>query len=519
MSDLNDAPKLDDKRSFLQRRAFVISMLGSAAAGLIGALVVPPQWLVAPKAAAKDPHAGHDQGGQKVYWACPMLCTRVDKPGKCPVCGMDLEQFVDTGDSLPLNERDRAAMGIRTEAPVARQLAREIRTLGSFTADEARDRMVSAWVSGRIDRLYADFTGMTVSEGDHMFDLYSPDLYAAHRELQIAQEAAAKGTSGAGKLVELAREKLRRMGLTAEQLAELEKSSVSSPTFTITAPISGVVMEKMAREGQYIEMGMPVYRVADLSRLWLMLSVHERDLPFVALGQTVEVEITSLPSRRFSGQVAFIDPTLDEMTRTARIRVEVANEDGLLKPGMFGTATIIADLTFDGGVARPPLPGLFACPMHPLQYADQAGARCRLCGMEMKRRVPSRGKPPGKTLAVPREAVLSTGTRHLVYVEWWAKRSADGAVIHDENHRAMKMEQPQYQGFAVKLGPLAAEYHVEGTTRHKLGEYYPVIEGLPTGVRVVTNGQFLIDSQQELAGKPSLFRPQGGGAGGEHSGH
>ncbi|MCC7509162.1 MAG: efflux RND transporter periplasmic adaptor subunit [Planctomycetes bacterium] len=509
------------KASFLKRRAFLLSVVGGTVAGLGGSLLLPRGWLVVSGNGVRDPHAGHDpNAGAKVFYACPMFCTRLDRPGECPVCGMTLEKFVDTGPVLPLDDRDRWAMGIRTQAPARRRLAREIRTLGQFEVDESLDRVVSAWVGGRIDRLYADFTGVAVTEGDHLFDLYSPDLYSAHKELKVAQEGVAAGTPGYDRLLILAREKLRRLGLTASQLAQLEVQPADSATFTVPSPISGVVLEKMAHEGQYLEMGMPVYRVADLSRLWLMLSIHERDLPFIALGQPVQVEVSGLPAVNVAGRVSFIDPALDTMTRTARVRVEVPNEGGRLKPGMFGAATVLAELAADGSLSRPSLDGQYACPMHPLQWSDGAGEFCRICGMALKRRRHQAGKLPAPAWSIPREAVLSTGRRHLVYVEWWAGRNPDGSVAHDHDGRAQRLERPEYQGFEVQLGPLCAEYHeMPGGELHRGGEFYPVLSGLPTGVRIVTNGQFLIDSQQELAGKPSLFRPQGGSSAASHSGH
>ena len=516
---MSDQKENHSKDSFLKRRAFLLSIAGGGIAGLIGALALPEAWLLAPKAQANGDQAGQTGSQSAVFYACPMFCTRMEKPGTCPVCGMDLERFVDTGPVLPLSDRDRKAMGVRAEKIERRQLAREIRTLGVFEVDEALDRVVSAWVAGRIDRLYADFTGVTVSEGDHLFDLYSPDLYAAHRELKIAQDAVAKGTTGADKLFDFAREKLRRLGISAEQLVLLERREAASATFTIPSPAAGVVLEKMARQGQYVEMGMPVYRVADLSRLWLMLNVHERDLPFIALGQNVDIEVSGLLGEKLLGQVSFIDPVLNEMSRTARVRVEVPNVAGKLKPGLFGTVTILAELAADGSVAKPALQGEFSCPMHPLQRSDTPGM-CRICGMERKRQVQSPGKAPGKLLAVPREAVLSTGKRTLIYVEWWAKRNPDGTVQIDNKGNAIRLEQPQYQGFEVQLGPLCGAFQVmPDGARMRTGEFYPVLSGLPSGVRIVTQAQFLIDSQQELAGKPSLFRPQAGSAPDAHSGH
>jgi Cu(I)/Ag(I) efflux system membrane fusion protein len=272
----------------------------------------------------------------------------------------------------------------------------------------------------------------------------------------------------------------------------------------------------------YVAQGQPVFRLADLSQLWLIVALHERDLGLVALGQQVSVQVSAYPGKRFVGRVGFIDPVLDKGTRTVRVRVEVANDDSVLKPGMFGIATIYAELGPGLALARPALTGDHACPMHPLERGA-AGARCPTCDMEMVPNPHRHGVAAAPLWAVPREAVLSTGKRQLIYIAWWLREADRDAQGRSARRPAPPLTQPDAQGFAVTLGPLAAEYErLSDGTRRKLREYYPLIGGLPTGVRlpdgqlgwhIITRGQFLIDSQMELTAKPSLLRPHGARAG------
>lgn len=502
---------------------------GGALLGLLFAVLMPASWLFVDQAEI-DGHEDHAAVSGGEFYACPMFCTRAEQAGVCPVCGMTMEKFIDTGALIPLDAKKRDAVGLRTEPIQRRLLAREIRTLGAFEPDETRVKVVAAWVEGRIERLYADFTGVPVAKGWHLFDLYSPQLYSAQNELIVALRATRReGISDsarrdAERLLEIAREKLRLLGLLPGQIAHIEAQGEPKLTLTIPSPDQGVVVEKMAHVGMYVMQGEPVFKIADLSRLWLIAEIHERDLGFVALGQHVEIGVSAFPGRSFSGRVGFIDPMLDPMTRTVRVRVEVPNPNGDLRPGMFGSAAIFAELAADGELATPRLPGEHACPMHPLQRGEQ-GAECPICGMDLVASPQAGAREAGSVWAIPREAVLSTGKRNLVYVEWWVRVPEHEVHGAHEDPPVEVLEQPMYQGFEVKLGPLAAEYHImPDGTRHKLGEYYPLISGVPTGIpapgiRIVTKGQFLIDSQMELTGKPSLMRPEGGKSADPHAGH
>ena len=161
--------------------------------------------------------------------------------------------------------------------------------------------------------------------------MYSPDLVSAQQELLQAVKVAARRESAS--LLDAARERLRLWGLTAEQIAEIERSGQVRDHVTFYSPIGGIVVEKEAREGQYVETGMRLFTVADLTRVWVLLDAYESDLAWLRDAQEVAFQAEAYPGETFSGTIAFIDPVLDPMTRTVKVRVNVPNADGRLKPG------------------------------------------------------------------------------------------------------------------------------------------------------------------------------------------
>ena len=282
-------------------------------------------------------------------WTCSMHPQiRQPGPGQCPICAMDLIPVAApaVGDSLGprqlrLSPAAQQLASIQT-APVKRRFAPvETRMVGKIAVDETQVRSITAWVAGRIDRLYVDYTGVRVEEGDHIAYLYSPELLTAQEELIQALRAHERlvdsGTSvgqTAQAMVAAAREKLRLLGLKEEQIERVERERQASDHLTIYAPTGGVVIKKHLSEGAYVQTGTPIYTIADLSRLWLELRAYESDLSWIHFGQAVEFSAEAYPGEVFSGQISFVDPVLDERTRTVRVRVNVANEQGRLKPGM-----------------------------------------------------------------------------------------------------------------------------------------------------------------------------------------
>lgn len=429
-------------------------------------------------------------------WSCAMHPhIHRGEAGRCPICGMDLVRVSSgaaeessTGPRLTLSESQRDLMRIET-LPVARRFPNlELRLVGKVSYDETRLAHISAWVPGRIEDLYVDFTGVRVREGDHMVRLYSPELYSAQEELIQAAEAWKKlSASGIESLYEsargtlaAAREKLRRLGMEEAQIGAVESSGRAEEYVTIFAPTGGVVIERHASEGMYLDTGTRIFTIADLDTLWVRLDAYESDLEWLRYGQAVEFTAQALPGEVFRGRVAFIDPSLDSRTRTAKVRVNLDNRRGLLKPEMFVRATLKVSLSAGGKVIDESLAGKWVSPMHPEIVKDGPG-QCDVCGMDLVR-AESLGYEVASAhhshapLVIPASAALLTGTRAVVYVQ---EANAD---------------LPTYVGREVTLGPRA-------------GDFYLIEEGLAEGDLVVVSGNFKIDSALQIEAQPSMMNP------------
>jgi Cu(I)/Ag(I) efflux system membrane fusion protein len=363
--------------------------------------------------------------------------------------------------------------------------------VGKVDYDETRLGHITAWVPGRLDRLYVDYTGISVRKGDHLVYLYSPELLTAQEELIQAVRAMEElKDSGmrimretAQRTVEASKEKLRLWGLTGKQIAEIEKSGEASDHITIYSPMGGVVIDKNVEEGAYVKTGTRLYTIADLSHLWIRLDAYESDLVWLRYGQEVHVETEAYPGEVFKGTIAFIDPVLDLKTRTVKVRVNVPNADGRLKPGMFVRTTVRARVAESGKVMDEALTGKWICPMHPDIIKDHAGS-CDICGMPLARTESlgyasvSDDKVDPAPLVIPASAPLITGKRAVVY------------VAHPDREGV-------FEGREIVLGPRAEDY-------------YLVSDGLKQGERVVVNGNFKIDSALQILAKPSMMSPEGG---------
>ena len=368
-----------------------------------------------------------------------------------------------------------------------------MRLYGKVTYDQTRVARITAYFPGRLDRLFVDYVGTAVREGDHLAEIYSPDLLAAFEELRQARLSVDESRtsselvrSSTERTLEAAREKLRLFGLTPEQIAEAEEGRRAGEQLTIYAPIGGIVTHLAALEGDYVKTGSPIATVADLSHLWLDLEAYESQLPLIRFGQRVNFTVESHPGEAFEGRVTFIAPVVDDYTRTAAVRVAIDNDGGRLKPGMFATAVGKTRLAADGGIVSDDLLGKWVSPMHPEIVKDGPGT-CDVCGMDL---VPAEslglvGDSSGleEPLVVPRTAVLVTGTRAVAYV------------------RVAGTDKPTYEGREVSLGPRA-------------GDFYVVRDGLREGEEVVTHGAFKIDSAMQISAKPSMMLPRGSGGDG-----
>lgn len=245
----------------------------------------------------------------------------------------------DTGPAraVELSEADRRRIGVTFAVAEVGPLEREVRTAAVVTPDETRLTTVTVRVEGFVERLFANYTGRAVRRGDPLFTLYSPMLLAAEQEYLLARNLAARGGADAGALVSAARRRLALAGVPESELVRLERTGEAASTVPILAPAGGILLEKQVLEGQRVMPGDLLFRIADLSVVWLEGEVYERDLPAVRQGLEVRAGFEGLPGEERVGQIAFVYPTVNTQTRTARIRVSMANPGLALKPGMYAT--------------------------------------------------------------------------------------------------------------------------------------------------------------------------------------
>ena len=428
-------------------------------------------------------------------WTCSMHPqVRLPRPGKCPICSMPLipskpvarsaSTNENSGSMLELSDHARAMASVETVLVQRRKMSREIRAVGKVQFNETALANITTRVEGYVERLFVDYTGIEVKAGDHLVEIYSPDLLVAQQELLIALDSQRNAS-----IVESAKRKLLLWGLTQEQVDDLVRDRKVSDRITLFSPIQGTVTEKMVVEKAMVKPGEMLYRLANLESVWVYLDLYESKLPWEQYGQMVETKSEALPAQSFSGRVWFISPVLNEETRTVKVLLNINNAERKLKPGMYVSAVIRAGLLADGKPAPTGVEGQWNCPMHPLVVLPQGG-ECPVCKMKL---VQIPGTPAGAKseveqllLAVPVTAVLDSGVRKLVYVE---------------------RSQGQFAPVEIVTGP-------------RTDDSYPVLRGLSEGDKVVTRGGFLLDSQFQIRGLPSLFYKEGQAAvaGHQHGG-
>jgi len=357
-------------------------------------------------------------GERKIkYYKSTMTPGEVsEKPGKDSM-GMDMVPVYEGGDSkataIQIDAGTVQRMNLKTAVVARGPLRREFRTVGTVTYNEEGFRDITTKYEGWIEKLHVDATWTTVKEGDPLFEIYSPDLYNAELNYLVARQSEAQD---GGALIRAARARLQLLDLPAEEIEELDRSGKAPRTRVFRAPAAGVVIEKMAVVGQMVKPGERLYRLADLSTVWVVAQIYESDLPFVREGQTATVRTTYGAMRTFAGQVSRLLPQVEEQTRTVSARIAVSNADGFLRPGMFTDVKFVA------------------------QLADSA-------------------------VLVPEMAVLRSGERNTVFV------ALDGGSFEPRD---------------VQLG------------NRSEGGNYEVLSGLVGGERVVTSGQFMLDSESQL---------------------
>lgn len=413
-------------------------------------------------------------------WTCSMHPQiRLNQPGKCPICRMDLIPVANERPASPsaapeltLSPEAEKLADVKTTKVERKFMPQEIPLNGRLDIDESSVADIALRFPGRVDKLFVNYTGVVIRRGEHLAEVFSPDLAVMQNEYLIELRSPRRGA------LESVKDKMRQWGFSPAQIDEIGQKGAVSDRLTINAPIDGTVIEKHVVEGQYFNKEERLFRLADLSRLWMLLDVYEMDLPFIRYGQEVEFRTDSQPGRSFSGVISYIGPVLDPRTRTVPVRINLANPDGRLKPGMYVKATVRTVLDAAGEVIDDRLAGKWISPMHPEIIRDRPG-KCDICGMAL---VPvsslgysalsaDRRQAP---LLIPATAPLLTGKRAIVYL-----RTAPG----------------RYQARQVELGP-------------RCGDFYPVRSGLAEGDEVVTSGNMKIDGAMQIAGLPSMTSPE-----------
>ena len=306
-------------------------------------------------------------------WTCSMHPQiRMNEPGNCPICGMTLiplDSEVTTADPnvYQMSESAIKLANISTLVVGKSDAKKEIRLNGKVQVDERHAYSQSTHIPGRIEQINVNFTGEKVQRGQTLATVYSPELVTAQEEL--LQAASIKESQP--ELFEAAQEKLRNWKINQSQIDQILTNGKAIQRFSIRADVNGVVTEKMVELGDYVERGMPIYEISDLSKVWVLFDLYESELAWVKEGSEIEYTVNSLPGETFTGIISFIDPLIDPQTRVASARVEVNNKDGRLKPE-----------TFASGIVKNKI-----------------------------------GKVDSKEIVIPKSAVLWTGKRSVVYIK------------------------------------------------------------------------------------------------------
>ncbi len=356
-------------------------------------------WLIFHTAHGPDTkHEKRSETAHDTIWTCSMHPQiRLEKPGKCPICGMELIPLVKSGTSAadPSSihlSREAAQLANVLTTVVSKQMPeKEVRLYGKVQPDERLLQNLVAHVSGRIDKLYLNFTGEPVLKGQALAVIYSPELITAQQEL--LETAPTKKTQP--ELYEASREKLRQYGLTDEQIANIVNSGIARNSLDVISNSSGTVIARYVNNGDYVANGTVLYKIADLSRVWVMFDAYESDLQFLRKGEEVSFSLQAMPGTSFSGSIEFIDPVIDPFTRVAKVRVEAGNASGSLKPEMFATGVVSAKLN---------------------EYS--------------------------KNIVIPKTAVLWTGKRSIVYV------------------KQPGSDEPVFKMREIELGPMLGESYI-----------------------------------------------------------
>jgi len=321
-------------------------------------------WLIFNSRGSNELHNANGENkseGKKIaYYKDPMHPWYTsDKPGIAPDCGMELVPVYEGESDVQGIKIDPVVVqniGVRVEEVKKQKLTKTIRTTGKIDYDETKVKTITTKVMGWVEKLYVDYTGKYVKKGDPLFEIYSPDLVSTQEEYlqairylkSVSNSNSKDAIAGAQELVNSAKRRLLYWDISEKDIEEIERNNAPKKTLTIYSPVNGIVVEKMVYQGQQIMAGMELYKVADLSTVWVMADIYQMDLPWIKLGQQVELELSYLPGKTYQGKVTYIYPFLNEETKTVKVRTELRNTANYdFKPGMFATVKFISPLSLE----------------------------------------------------------------------------------------------------------------------------------------------------------------------------
>ncbi|MCJ7448797.1 MAG: efflux RND transporter periplasmic adaptor subunit [Bacteroidales bacterium] len=284
---------------------------------------------------------------KSAIWTCAMHPQiRMPEPGKCPICGMDLIPLVQSSSAsidpgaIHLTPEAVQLANVLTTVISRQKPVKEVRLYGKVQADERLLQSQVSYVPGRIERLTVNFTGESVVKGQVLAQIYSPELVTAQQELL----ESAKTKQAQPAIYEAAKEKLHQWKLTDNQITTIEESGSAQNTVDIVSNTNGIVIARRVNTGDYVSQGTVLFDVADLSKVWVMFDAYESDLQFLRKGEKISFTLQALPGENYLSNIVFIDPVIDPVTRVAKVRVEISNEAGRIKPEMFATGIVSSTL-------------------------------------------------------------------------------------------------------------------------------------------------------------------------------
>lgn len=305
-------------------------------------------WLIFKSDQSADANHAHEQGEEITYTCSMHPQIRQNEPGKCPLCGMDLtplSQGSGGGDSSPfvysMSPEAIALANVQTQKVKLVSPQHEIHLTGKVAVNEQRLGVITANYSGRIEKLFVDFTGQQVNRGQKLASIYSPELITAQSELIEASKF--KDVNPA--LFNAAKEKMRLWKVSETQINEILNKGVVITEFDVYADQSGIVIRRDIANGDFVNRGTVLFEIADLSNVWVLLDAYESDLAFMRTGQNITFTVASLPGREYTSTISFIDPLINPQTRTAAVRAVINNPQQLLKPEMFVKGRVKASLS------------------------------------------------------------------------------------------------------------------------------------------------------------------------------